>query len=284
MAMKARKNYTVAHQNLCDQYKLTKSAIEKMDFKDASLDAIKTQLLAYNMPKDNDMLIDLKSAQDSIGSATRLLHESVQKYNCSTSDDVPLQTETINARILSMLVDRFTSDLNRVIKDIRLECLEHDHDGALLKLIDKHDVDHKDDGNTLLMSATSQAQPPVKIISALLNLNADPFIKCRFDESPFSKAVSNNNIDLAKKYFHHKVDHLIPADKEVVLNALLQLEATSTSKAFYEELAHDLQDKAITSVLGLDQDCINTCLIHVGECYEALGLDSGLLYDMQEVY
>jgi len=180
--------------------------------------------------------------------------------------------------VLGMLVDRFTSDLSRVIKDIKLECIKNDWDGALLKLIDTMDVDHRDDDNTLLMSATSYARPPAKIINKLLALDADPFAKCRFDETPFSKALGDGNLNLAKVYFHHKVDHLSLTDKSVVLKVLQQLEATSTPQAFYGELARGLQDKTITNVLGLDHESIETCLMHVGEGYEALGLDSAVLW------
>ncbi len=281
MKIRIKKDYPYAYNSLREGYEQTKNCVKNIDLHDKDLNTMKDRLFVGEMPKTGDMFADLKNTQSIINQTISSLKEIEAQYDSKASDNPDLLSKTkIYIQTISTLVSRFVGSLNSLTEDLKLQSLQHDWEDSLLKLVDAKEIDHRDkDGNTLLMKATSQAQPPAKIINKLLELGADPFTKCRFDETPFSKAIGNDNLDLAKIYFHYKVDHLSQPAKVIALGALQKLEAASTPKIFYEELALDLQDSSLTDVLGLDQDSIQTCLTHVGKGYEALGLDSGILID-----
>ena len=273
-----KRDYPFAYNNLREEYERIKSVLINIEFQDEKLSSIKDQMLKYSMPEIKDMLTHLKETKDFI---IPFLKE-IQHANSLIDevDEQKLSSEVLHIKLVNQLLYRFTSDLNRIIEDIKLQCIENDWVDSLLKLVDTDDINSlEDSGNTLLMRATSCKYPSIKIINKLLELGADPFTKCRFSETPFSKAINNDNWELAKKYLEHKItslnqDELITSELKVLYKLCNELEV----EKFYFDLAHDLFSSEITNILGLDPASTEICLLHIKENYEALGKDSDILY------
>lgn len=270
--MRTSRSYTQSYRNLCENYNSIQSKITKIRFQDPSLEELRKQIVTLNLPENPDILGNLKNIQKAIKPKVDKFDERMQIFKEDFYGDKPLSTEVANAAALHLMLCRFKADLKKIIQDIKLECLMDDKDEILFKIIDTANIE---DNTTLLLEATSQPLPPKKIIKKLLDAGADPFIQCGFNDTPFSQAVGENNVELAKLYLDYKIHRL--EEDNITLNSLQRLLEAPNGKIFYEELAKALQDTAITDTLGLDPGAISTCSVYVGLSYEALGYDSSIL-------
>jgi hypothetical protein len=272
--------FFIIAKNLSEGYEQLKTMLNKVDFQDQNLNSRKEEVLNYSMDTNN-IPVGLKTAQSIINNNKTLFE--IQEHSPAAKKALTIDTETMNITMLNQLFLRFTFDLNRMIEDIKLHYIENDDYDSLSNLIDiSKDVNVRDsDDNTLLMYATSCPSAGNKIITKLLEFRADPFIKCRFNETPFAKAINIDNLDLAKKYLEHKTK-LLEYQSELQNNPLIEelhkLGEESKAEDFYCKLAHGLFTPGIMDILGLDDTSRDVCFLHIKENYEALGQDSDVLY------
>lgn len=174
-----------------------------------------------------------------------------------------------NEKLINILISFFRNNINSSVQNILLKCVEYDFVEGLCKLINSDEINKLDeDNNTLLTYATSHKYPSLKSIDKLLEFKADPFIECRFHETAFSRAIENNNLDLATRYCKIK----IPLSN--VFDILDQFNKDSDSKNYYQELTKIISDEKITNMLGLNSKTIRTIRLHIMENYNGLGFDS----------
>jgi len=280
----AGRNYPHAYNNLRTGYEQLKGILQKVNFQDEDSKRRKQEVLNYSLEISETpgyIPLGLKKAHSILAKNKSLF--DIQDHDDPPAAEKALTTETVNIKILNSLYFRFTSDLNRVIEDIKLDYIESDDYDGLSNLIDiPQDINSRDsDGNTLLLYATSCPSSGNKILTKLLlELNADPFIKCRFNETPFSKAINSDNLDLAKKYLKHKIvlsEGQVDLQNSSSITELHKLEELNEEE-FYCNLAHDLFDENIMGILGLDETSRDVCFLHIRENYVSLGLDSDELY------
>ncbi|AVP88043.1 hypothetical protein phytr_11180 [Candidatus Phycorickettsia trachydisci] len=267
--MLRQKNYPGAYKGLLNEFKNLKNFTTKLNFEEEDLNQIKNQLLEYDMSAEFD-LVNLKDAQKFIKPIEKALARSEQ--------------DTTNFKALSMCVKNFNDNLNQVIEDIKLECIQNDWADNLLKIVGtkRDDINALDEsGNTILMHATSLHCPSMRVINKLLELKADPFIPCAFDETPFSKAIKAENVDLAQKYLGHKASLLGEAAQPKIKGMMDKLCEASLPEDFYFTLAQDLSDSSFTEALGWKADVTDTCVMHIKDNYEILGKIEELPYEFQ---
>lgn len=267
-----KRDYSFAYDNLCKEYERMKSELTNIGFQDKKLASTIDGLQQHSM--SDDMFIGLAQTK----SVVVPLYEQIQKEDFFSADD---QQFEINCKLLNQLLCRFIDKLDRIIADIKLQCIENGLVANLLRFVDNDNINLLDEsGNTLLMQATSYKYPSINIVNKLLELGADPFTICRFNETPFSKAINNDNWVLARNYLARKVNLLGQEDasKKEELRGLDTLYDASDAETFYHKLVEFLSSPQITSSLGLDEASTDICLVHINENYEALGKDSDALY------
>lgn len=267
------KDYTIGYKHLCDQY-----AQIQRGMNDMGLNTTEKQkaIILFPIPKNGNTLKNLKDVKEKILPKLQELMSKKEETKASDSN--------IKSKVLDMLIERFTDSFNRVVEDIKLECMQKDLLESLLSLINPQEINKVEaDGDTLLMKATLQPYPPKKIIEFLLKNGADPFITCRFEKTPFSEAISKDNLGLTIAYLKQKSSLCDTLDRTKLSESVAKLSAQDSEAEVYKELAKMLhKESEISKILGLTEGGLQSCYLDISQVYESLGQDSEVLFGSSE--